>query len=289
MLRSTSFRSFTASIPVSVSMLPYLLLSLFASHCAAEPIPVKSPQAAVHTFLVLRTQEGKAAAVGEMTQTVKMARVTTRVKFRFDDGSEYEETTVFSQHGVFQVLSDHLLQTGPSFKDPMEVWIDCPTGEVRVRDMKPARNENDDKGGKDNKNNKNNVTTAHMKIPADLANGILPVIMEDFPDEAEHTVTMLAATPKPRIVKLVLSPQGEDTFLISKTKYKAARYVGKIKIGGVTGAVASLAGKEPPDSEFWVLKGSAPAFLKSSGPLSADNTVWQIELATPTWPGVAAK
>jgi hypothetical protein len=285
MFRSTSFRSFSASVSVSFSILGYLLLSFFKPCSAAEPVPVKTAQAAAHTFLVLRTQEGKAVAVGEMTQTTRAARVTTNVKFRFDDGSMYEETTVFSQHGIFQVLSDHTLQTGPSFKAPMEVWIDCRTGEVKVRDMKPGKNK---EGGKVDKD-KDNVTTFHPKIPSDLANGILPVIVENFPDEAEHTVTMLAATPKPRIVKLILSPQGEDTFLISKTRYKAARYVAKVQIGGVAGAAASLVGKQPPDTEFWVFKGAAPVFLKSSGPLSADNIVWQIELAIPTWPGGSEK
>jgi hypothetical protein len=102
-------------------MLPCMFLSFVAPYCAAESISVKSPQAAAHTFLVLRTQEGKAVAVGEMSQTVRAAKVTMHIKFRFDDGSKYEETTVFTQHGVFQVLSDHTLQTGPAFKDPMEV------------------------------------------------------------------------------------------------------------------------------------------------------------------------
>lgn len=296
MFCSTSFRSIFRLVfqsifqIVSLSMLPGLLLAFFPRCCAAESISVKSAQAAAHTFLVLRTQEGKAVAVGEMTQTLRAAKVTARVKFRFDDGSKYEETTVFTQHAVFQVLSDHILQTGPAFKDPMEVWIDCRTGEVKVRDMKPRKgndNENDKDGdtNKDGDTKKDNVITSRVKIPPDLANGILPVIVENLPDEGQHTVTVLAATPKPRIVKLVLSPQGEDTFSVGKSSYKASRYVAKVELGGVAGVVAPLVGKQPPDTEFWVFKGSAPAFLKSAGPLSADNIIWQIELASPTWPG----
>lgn len=63
--------------------------------------------------------------------------------------------------------------------------------------------------------------------------------MENFPDEGEHTVTMLAATPKPRIVKLALSARGEDTFSVGKASYKAARYLAKVEIG-VAGVVAPL-------------------------------------------------
>ncbi len=281
---STSFRSIFRSL--SLSILPCLFLPLVAHFSGAESISVKIPQAAAHTFLLLRTQEGKAVAVGEMTQTVRAAKVTTRVKFHFDDGSKYEETTVFTQHGFFQVLSDHILQTGPAFKDPIEVWVDCPTGEVKVRDLKRGKDK-DKEDGKDGDvgGDKDALTTSRVKIPTDLANGILAVILENFPDEGPHTVTLLAATPKPRIVKLVLSPQGEDTFSVGKTSYKAARYVAKVELGGVAGLVAPLVGKQPPDTEFWVFKGSAPVFLKSAGPLSADNTVWQIELASPTWPG----
>jgi hypothetical protein len=143
-----------------------------------------------------------------------------------------------------------------------------------------------DKDNEDHKDKgQDNVTTSRVKIPPDLANGIIPIIVENFPDEGQHTVTMLAATPKPRLVKLVLSPQGEDTFSVGKTSYKAARYVAKVELGGVAGVVAPLVGKQPPDTEFWVFKGSAPVVLKSSGPLSADNTVWKIELASPTWSG----
>ena len=49
--------------------------------------------------------------------------------------------------------------------------------------------------------------------------------------------------------------------------------------------VAPLVGKQPPDTEFWVFKGPSPVFLKSAGPLSADNVIWQIEVASPTWSG----
>jgi len=275
MLGSTSFRS------VLLLVVPGLL-SFFVPCCPSEIFSVKNPQAAAHTFLVLKTQEGKIVAVGEMTQTVRGARLTTRVNFHFDDGSRYEETTVFTQHGIFQLLTDHTLLTGPAFKNPAEVWINCRTGEVKVRDMKPGK-EKDDQNGKGG--DKGSIITSRVKIPPDLANGILPIIVENFPDDAQHTVTMIAATPKPRIVKLVLSSQGEDTFSVEKASYKAAHYVAKVELGGIAGVVAPLVGKQPPDTEFWVFKGPSPVFLKSAGPLSADNVIWQIEVASPTWSG----
>ena len=49
------------------------------------------------------------------------------MRFRFKDGSIYEETTVF--------LSDHVLQKGPTFQKPMETQIDAASGEVTVRQI----------------------------------------------------------------------------------------------------------------------------------------------------------
>jgi hypothetical protein len=259
------------AIPMGLrqSALILLAISFFTVRLGlAEPIPVKHVEGAIHGFMLLRTEEGKAIAIGDLDQTVEGARVTTNLKFRFEDGSIHEETTVFSQRGVFRVLSDHLLEKGPAFKKPIEVWIDCSTGQVKVRDMEDG---------------KDKVTTHHVEIPVDLANGIVPMLIQNFPDDAEHTVTILAATPKPRIVKFVITPESEDTFSIAGTKYKAKQYTAKVQIGGVAGAVAPVVGQQPPDSHFWIFKGAVPIFLKSIGPISAGTPVWQIELASPTW------
>jgi hypothetical protein len=246
-----------------------LVLSMLASSAIAKPVRVQYEEGALHAFLILRSEDGKTVAVGNLDQTVKGQQVTDHLKFQFHDGSIYEDTTVFTQHGFFRVLSDHLLQSGPTFKDPIELWIDSPSGQVKVRETKD---------GKDK-------TTIHqLSIPTDLANGIVSTIAKDFPSNQPQTVTMLVATPKPRIVKLAITPQGEDTFSIANTQYKATHYVAKIQIGGIAGAVAPVVGKQPPETHLWLLKSAVPIFLKSIGPLSADNAVWQIELASPQWP-----
>ena len=61
----------------------------------------------------------------------------------------------------------------------------------------------------------------------------------------------------------------------------------KIEIGGLSGVVADLLGKEPPDTHVWILEGEAPAFVKSEGPLSSGGPIWRIELVSPVWPGPA--
>jgi hypothetical protein len=250
-----------------------VISALPASWCGAEQVPVRYLEGVTHGFLVVRDQAQKSVATGDIEQIVKGTVVTSKLRFRFKDGSLYEETTMFSQHGAFKVLSDHLLEKGPAFKNPMEVWIDRGASQVKVRELKDG---------------KDKITSHRMSLPDDLANGIVSIVVKNFADDESHTVEILAATPKPRIVKLAISPEGADTFSVESTRYRAKRYVAKVNIGGIAGAVASLAGKRPPDTHIWILRaaaqGDTPAFLKSVGPLSSENSVWQIELASPSWP-----
>lgn len=253
------------------SALSMLLLFSFLTTktIAAEQIRVRYVQGALHGFLAVKTPEGTTIGGGELAQTVSGSRVTVKLQLHFDDGSVFEETSVFSQRGVFQLVSDHVLEKGPAYKDPMEVWINCQANQVKVREMKDG---------------KDKVTVQHLNLPADLANGMVPVLLQNITDDVEHTLPMLAVTPKPRIVKLIVAPEGEDTFSVEGAKYKATRYLERIEIGGVAGAVAPLVGEKPPDGRSWILRGDAPLLLKSVGPLAAGTPVWELEIASPTWP-----
>jgi hypothetical protein len=57
-----------------------------------------------------------------------------------------------------------------------------------------------------------------------------------------------------------------------------------VHVPGVTGAVASLLGKIPPDSHVWVLTGEAPVFVKAELALFPGGPTWRIELLSPVWP-----
>ncbi|MDT7812613.1 MAG: hypothetical protein QOJ42_2529, partial [Acidobacteriaceae bacterium] len=83
----------------------------------------------VHGFLVLRSTEGRVLAVGDLFQVVHRDRVTSRLLFRFKDGSVDDETAVFSQRANFQLITDHHIQKGPSFPQPMDLSIDVPSGQ----------------------------------------------------------------------------------------------------------------------------------------------------------------
>ncbi|HXM95185.1 MAG TPA: hypothetical protein VOA64_13190 [Candidatus Dormibacteraeota bacterium] len=238
---------------------------------AAEQIAVAYAEGVVHGFLLLRTMDGNVIAVGDLTQSARGDRVTNHVVFHFKDGSLRDETVVFSQRGNFRVLKNHLIQKGPAFKRSMEVSADTSTGQVIVRYT-------EDDG-------KEKIITEHLDLPPDLANGIVFMLLKNIPaGVARTTVSMLVATPKPRLVKLVITPAGEDPFLVGNVRHKAMHYVVKVEIGGAAGVVAPLVGKQPPDTHVWVLREGSPAFLKSEGPLDESGPIWRIELTTPTFP-----
>jgi hypothetical protein len=256
----------------SSTRLVFLLVSLLqAAASPADTVPVRYPEGVSHGFLVLRTEDGKPIADGDSTQVARGDRVTSHMRFRFKDGSTYEETTVFSQHGAFRLLSDHVIQKGPIFKRSMETTIDATSGQVTVHYTD---------GGKEK------ALTERLELPPDVANGILFTLLKNVQRSAPRTtVSYVAATPKPRLVKLEIIPQGQEPFSIGSYVHKAIHFVVKVKIGGIAGLVAPLIGKQPPDTQAWVLADNAPAFVRSDGPLSGEGPVLRMELAIPAvWP-----
>src|SRR5437667_91328 len=140
-------------------MIALIALAAFASPPAfSEPVVVKHTEGIVHGFLVLRTLDGVSIADGDLIQSARGDRVTTRLK---------------------------------------------------------------------------TITPGRMPT----------------------TWSFVAATPKPRLVKLALSAAGTDRFVLGRTTRDATHYVVKIELGGVSGILAPLVGKQPPDAHVWILGG----------------------------------
>ena len=166
----------------------------------AEPVAVRHPEGVVRGFLVLRALDGSVLANGDMIQSSRGDRVTTRLVFHFRDGSLQDETAVYSERGRFQLLSNRLVQSGPSFPHPMEVSIDATSGRVTVR--------HSDEG-------KEKFIDERMELPSDLANGMTLTLLKNIaPDVASTTLSMLVATPKPRLVKLVITRASVEPFSV---------------------------------------------------------------------------
>ncbi|HMF07887.1 MAG TPA: hypothetical protein VKJ00_02050 [Thermoanaerobaculia bacterium] len=252
----------------------FLLGTALEASVLADAVAVRHPEGIVHGFLILKGADGSILADGDLIQNAHGDTVTSRLVFHFRDGSLHDETVVYRQRGTFQMISDHQVQKGPSFPHPIDITVDAASGRVSVKSW--------DKDGKEK------TTDEQMKLPADIANGLILTLIKNLPASGAATASMVAATPKPLLVKLDFAREGEDSLSVGGTKRTATRYVVKIEIGGVKGVLADLLGKKPPDTHVWILGGEAPAFLKSTGPLSMGGPPWTIELTSPNWPKAAA-
>jgi hypothetical protein len=236
----------------------------------AESVAVRHAEGVVRGFLVLRSLDGAVIANGDLIQFLRGDRVTSRLVFHFKDGSLQDETAVFSERRRFRLLSDHLVQRGPSFPHPMEVSIDAASGRVTVRHRD---------------NGKEKIIKERMELPFDLANGMMVTLLKNIaPDAPPTTVSMVVATPKPRLVKLVITRMGDEPFSVGRASYKATRFNVKVEIGGLAGLIAKLVGKQPLDTSVWILGGDAPGFVRSEGQFYQGGPVWRIELASPDYP-----
>jgi hypothetical protein len=236
----------------------------------ADPVAVRHRQGYIHGFLVLKDMNDTILASGDLIQLPSGNRITDSLSLRFADGSLYEEKSVFSQSRTYRLLTYKQAMKGASFKTQETLWLDASSGAVNIQYT--------DKDGKQK------TVAQKLSLPPDLANGILLILLTEAAPKAEMTLSMLVSTPKPRIVKLKISPSGQESFSIGGSDAKANHYIMKIDIGGIEGVAAKVVGKQPPPEDFWIAAGNAPVFLKSEGPLYEDGPVWRIELASPVWP-----
>lgn len=268
----STFRTNTGRLPF-FSFLLVLISFAFPQPepLQAEAMPVRYPEGLLHGFLVLRTLEGTEIADGDLIQVSHRDRVTADLVFHFKDGSLHRETVIFSQRRKFHLLSGHLVQKGPSFPHPLDLSIDGSTGNVKVKYT-------DDDG-------KEREADDHMSLPDDVSNGMVTTLLKNMgADQQQMQASMIVAAPKPQLIKLLITNEGEEPFSLGASERKATHYKVKVELGGLTGVLAPLLGKQPPDTHVWILGGESPTFVKSEGPFFYGGPIWRIELIAPTWP-----
>jgi hypothetical protein len=245
------------------------ILLLQGTCASAESLAVRHTEGVVHGFLVLRNLEGAVLAEGELNQVARGDRVTSKLAFRFRDGSSHEETAVYSQRGRFRLLSDHVLQKGPSFPRATEITIDALAARVKAHGA-----------GEDAKD-----IDEPLEMPPDIANGMISTLLKNIPaGTSSIKVPIVTVSKKPHIADLTITREGEDHFAVAGSRHAGVRYRVHVKFRGLAGVVAPILGKEPPDYHVWIMEGPAPVFLKSEGPLYSGGPAWRIELASPQWP-----
>ncbi|HEX2438426.1 MAG TPA: hypothetical protein VHT71_08945 [Methylomirabilota bacterium] len=251
-------------VTISASTL-LAILTLAVYIASAEPVAVRYPESISQGVVVMRAPNGSVIATGELVQALIGEHVQSQLVFRFKDGSLYDETVTFSQNKVFRLLTYKLAQKGPSFPEAMEVWIDRASGHYRAR------------VGDD-------TAEGALDLPEDLHNGMAGTLLRNLPVGGSATGHMYAFTPKARLMRTMLRPEGEDRYFAGETAHTSNRYIVTMDLVGMIGLVATVLGKDPPDVRFWISTGPAPSFLKFEGPMFVKGPRWRIELSAPRWP-----
>jgi hypothetical protein len=247
-----------------------LVAWLGATAVEAGPVAVRLPEGNTRGFLVLRSLAGEILARGELRQKPTGAAIESALVLDFRDGSYREEVTTFTQSGVFRLEAYRLVQRGPAFPRT-EITFDRKSGRYAalVQERPDVAAEN---------------ASEPFDMPADLYNGMALVLIKNLAAGASATVQTAAFLPKPRLLKTILAPEGEDRVLIAGESRKVTRYLVKMEIGGLTGAMASLVGKVPPDLRYWLVPGEVPAFARFEGAMFLNGPVFRLEQTTIDWP-----
>jgi hypothetical protein len=213
---------------------------ILGSAARAEQISVTHIQSPMHRFMAARLEDGKIIANGEFTQVVKGDEVTMRMIYRFLDGSIDDEKPV-----DFTVEADTSIATS------------------RTTD----------------RNGKVHVESEHIHLSDDVANGFVGTLLLNVPpNTAPFRVGMLAPFGGGRLIRLLISPEGEQPFQTGGQTLKATVFRIHPELGGIVGVIAQLIGLQPKDVMVWVLEGEQPAVVRIIGQLGGYGPVVSSEL-----------
>ena len=114
--------------------------------------------------------------------------------------------------------SYRIVQRGPSFPETIEARIDRATEryEVQYRADEDSPPE---------------TLTGAFALPSDVYNGLLSTLMKNLPSGGSATVQIVAFTPKPRLVKMLLTPAAEDSVQVNHAALTATRFLVRPQLG----------------------------------------------------------
>jgi hypothetical protein len=232
---------------------------------AAESISVRHIQGPMHRLMIARSETGKIIASGEFSQVVQGDEVTMRLTYKFLDGSLDDETTTYRQQDTFRLVRNHHIQKGPFFAKPVDFTVEAASGIATSRTA--------------DKNGKIHVEREHMELPDDLANGFVGTLLLNVPQNtAPFRVGILAPVGSGRLIRILISPEGEQPFHTTGQNVKAAVFRIHPELGGIVGVIAPLIGLQPKDVMVWVLEGQEPAVVRIVGQLGGYGPVVSSEL-----------
>ena len=185
--------------------------------------------------------------------------------YRFVDGSIDSEETTYTQQGTFRLVRNHHIQKGPFFTKPVDFTVEAATGIVTSRTIE--------------KNGKIHVESKHINLPDDLANGFVGTLLLNVPhNTAPFRVGMLVPVGGGRLIRLLISPENEQTVHLAGQTFKATVFRVHPELGVIVGMIARLLGMQPKDVMVWVLDGEEPAVAVVVGQLGGSGPVVSADL-----------
>jgi hypothetical protein len=219
----------------------------------------------MHRLMVARSETGKIIASGEFSQVVQGDEVTMRLTYKFLDGSLDDETTTYRQQDTFRLVRNHHIQKGPFFAKPVDFTVEAASGIATSRTG--------------DKNGKIHVESEHMELPDDLANGFVgTLLLNVLQNTAPFRVGILAPVGSGRLIRILISQEGEQPFHTTGQNAKATVFRIHPELGGIVGVIAPLIGLQPKDVMVWVLEGQEPAVVRIVGQLGGYGPVVNSEL-----------
>jgi hypothetical protein len=249
----------------STFLVAALLTLTLGAAASAKRISVKHIQLPRHEFMEARSETGKIIARAEFTEEVQGDEVTMRLTYRFVDGSIDDETTTYTQQGTFRLVRNHHILKGPFFTKPVDFTVEAATGIATSRIV--------DKDGRIH------VESEHIDLPDDLANGFVGTLLLNVPpNTAPFRVGILAPVFGGRLIRILISPEGEQPFQKAAQILKATVFRIHPELGGILGVIATMLGLQPKDVMVWVLEGEQPAVMRVVGQLGGSGPVVSSEL-----------
>ena len=191
--------------------------------------------------------------------------MTMRLTYKFVDGSIDDETTTYRQQGTFRLVLNHHVQRGPFFVKPVDFSVEAATGVATSRTA--------------DKNGNIHVESHRIDLPDDLANGFVGTLLLNAPQNTtSFRVGMLAPVGSGRLIRLLISPEGEQPFHTAGQTLQATVFRIHPELGGIVGVIAPLIGLQPQDVFVWVLEGDEPAVVRIVGQLGGYGPVVSSDL-----------
>jgi hypothetical protein len=215
--------------------------------------------------MVVHTEAGKIIAGCEFSQSVQGDEVSMRLTYKFADGSVDDETTTYRQQGTLRLIRNRHIEKGPFFVKPVDFAVEAASGTAtsRIQD----------------RNGRVHIESHHIDLPDDLANGFVgTVLLNTQQNTAPFRVSLLAPVGDGRLIRLLISQEGEQPFHMAGQALRATVFRIHPELGGVVGMIAPLIGLQPKDVMVWVLEGDAPAVVRIVGQLGGYGPMVSSEL-----------